>query len=84
MSDEAVAEEAGLPVHGQLRGVVTLIQEDRFRLEDEQGRGYLFTLGRHAGASVEDLSRWSGQSVPVTVKYEGAPDLGAVAINVRE
>jgi hypothetical protein len=80
--NEDVAKKAGLPVGGKVRGIVILIQEDRFRLEDEQGRGYLFTLGWEAGASTADLYVWSGQKTPVTVECRGAPDLGAVALKV--
>lgn len=73
-----------LPTHGQLRGIVTVVQEDRFRVEDEVGRGYLLTLGRHAGASLRDLHRWSGDHTPVEIEYDGAPDLGAVAVRIRK
>jgi hypothetical protein len=80
---ESAARRADLPTRGEVRGVVTVIQEDRFRLEDERGRGYLFTLGRAAGASVRDLHLWSARNVPITVQYEGPPDLGGVAVKVR-
>ena len=80
---ERVAEKGGLPTGGRVRGVITIIQEHRFRLEDELGRGYLFTLGWEAGTSIEDLAVWSDQQIPVTVEYQGPPDLGAVAKSVR-
>ena len=83
MDDVVIARRAGLPVRGSARGVITLIQEQRFRVEDSLGRGYLFTLGKAAGASTSDLYTWSGQKVPVTVDFEGPPDLGAIAVNVR-
>ncbi|MGI5837128.1 MAG: hypothetical protein ACOX87_11680 [Chloroflexota bacterium] len=79
---EQIAQKAGLPTQGQLRGVITVVQEDRFRLEDEDGQGYLFTLSWGANASPDDLTVWSEQRAPVTVEYQGVPDLGAVATSV--
>lgn len=82
-SNEEYARRAGLPTAGQVRGVVTLIQEHRFRLHDKQGRGYLFTLAPGAGCTYEDLLRWCKRQIPVTVEYEGPPDMGAVAVCVH-
>jgi len=59
------------------------VQEDRFRLEDNVGRGYLFTLGRGAGASLRALTAWSADRSSVEVTYQGTPDLGAIATSVR-
>lgn len=81
---ERIAQKAGLPTRGRLRGVITVIQEDRFRLEDDGGHGYLFTLGWASRATHNDLAVWSEQEVPVTIEYEGVPDLGAVATSVRK
>lgn len=78
------ARRAGLPEAGEVVGVVTLVQEDRFRIEDERGLGYLFTLGHASGVSPRLLHAWSGRGARVAVQYRGAPDLGAVAVAVRE
>jgi formate-dependent nitrite reductase membrane component NrfD len=75
---------ADLPTHGRIRGTITLVQEDRFRLEDDRGRGYLFTLGRGLGLGLQDLRQWSARGAQLEVDYEGAPDLGAVAVKVLE
>jgi formate-dependent nitrite reductase membrane component NrfD len=75
---------ADLPTRGRITGVVTLAQEDRFRLEDAQGRGYLFTLGRGLGIGLDRLRQWSAHRARLDVDYDGAPDLGAVAVGVRE
>lgn len=82
-AEDLLAKKAGLPAAGRVRGVVTLVQEGRFRLEDEAGRGYLFTLGWESGVTIEDLSMWSQQRDTVIVDYQGPPDLGAVATRVE-
>jgi hypothetical protein len=82
-SNALLAQRANLPLAGEVRGIITIVQEDRFRLEDEQGHGFLFTLGRQAGASMADLHRWNDGRVLLTVRYEGPPDLGAVARRVQ-
>jgi hypothetical protein len=82
-SNALLAQRANLPLSGQVRGIITVVQEDRFRLEDAQGHGFLFILGRRAGASMGDLHRWNEGQVPVAVQYEGPPDLGAVAVHVQ-
>ena len=81
--NEGWALRAGLPVEGELRGVITLVQEDRFRLQDENGRGVLLILGKKVPLSLEELDDLSRNSRPVRVRYEGPPDLGAVAVEVR-
>ena len=73
-----------LPDRGYLRGVITLVQEDRFRLEDDLGRGYLLTLGRGNGVGLDTLHTWCDQRSTVEVEYRGPPDLGAVAVRARE
>jgi hypothetical protein len=79
-----LTRRANLPGRGRLRGVVTLVQEDRLRLVDDLGRGYLFTLGRGNGVSLGQLHAWCERGLSVQVEYRGAPDLGAVALDVRE
>jgi hypothetical protein len=83
VNNQQLIQKAGLPGEGRLSGVITIIQEDRFRLEDERGRGYLFTLSWRSGVASEDLFGWSGRKATVTVDYQGAPDIGAVATRVR-
>ena len=78
-----LTRRADLPDHGRLRGVVTLVQEDRFRLVDGVGRGYLFTLGRWNGVGLKKLHAWCEQRSEVEVEYSGTPDLGAVALRAR-
>jgi hypothetical protein len=80
----ALTRRADLPDRGRLRGAVTLVQEDRFRLVDDLGRGYLFTLGRGNGVSLGQLHEWCDHGLTVEVEYRGAPDLGAVAVRLRK
>ncbi len=63
----------------EVEGTVALIQEDRFRLQAEDGRSMLFVLGRSAGASMSDLEMWASRGSRVRVRYRGEPDAGAVA-----
>lgn len=81
--NEGWARRAGLPTRGELRGVITLVQEDRFRLEDERGRGYLLILGKKVALSQAELMHLCRGQTPVQVEYVGPPDLGAVATRVR-
>jgi hypothetical protein len=76
------ARRAQLPTSGRVEGRITIVQEDRFRLEDATGRGYLFILGRKSGVSSQELNDWRAGCVPISVDYEGAPDMGAVARHV--
>ena len=78
-----LVRRANLPDRGNLRGVITLVQEDRFRLVDEQGCGYLLTVGRLSGVSLRKLHGWCDDGHIVEVEYRGAPDLGAVAVRLR-
>ena len=79
-----VVPRAELPTVGSVAGTITLVQEDRFRLEDDLGRGYLFTLGRGLGIDLPRLKQWSARRAHLEVEYVGAPDLGARATRVRE
>ncbi len=70
------------PHAGEVAGWITIVQEDRFRLMDDEGHGYLFVTRKRA-ASHEDLERWRDRRTPLAVRYYGVPDLGAVARKVE-
>ena len=70
------------PREGTVRGVITIVQEDRFRLMDGDGRGYLFTA-RKRSASMKDLERWCEEGRRVSVRFSGVPDSGALAERIR-
>jgi hypothetical protein len=82
-SNTLFARRADLPLSGQILGQITIVQEDRFRLQDEQGRGYLFTLSRKSAVSTADLAHWNQAQIPINVQYDGPPDLGATAIQIK-
>jgi hypothetical protein len=67
----------------ELVGWIALVAEDRFRVIDDLGRGYLLTLSRRAGVAPDALHRWAEEGRRVCVCYHGAPDLGALATRVR-
>lgn len=69
------------PRDGTVEGVITIVQEDRFRLMDDHGRGYLFTTRKRA-ASMDELERWRDQSRRLVVRFSGIPDIGARAVEI--
>ncbi len=70
------------PREGTLEGRISIVQEDRFRLMDDAGRGYLFVTRKRA-ASLEDLEGWRDTRTRVAVSFHGVPDIGALATRIR-
>ncbi len=66
----------------EARGVITLAQEDRFRLQMADGRSALFVLGQALGHSLERLETLAGSGDEVLVRYRGDLDAGPVAEDV--
>ena len=66
----------------RVRGRIAIVQEDRIRVIDEDGRGYLFVV-RKGGAEPETLELWRERGTLVDIEYEGEPDRGAVANSLR-
>ncbi len=56
-------------------GRITIVQEQRFRLVNGDGRGYLFTLARDADVDAAHLRRLRDANTSVIVEYEGEPNL---------
>ncbi|ACA20115.1 hypothetical protein M446_5828 [Methylobacterium sp. 4-46] len=52
-----------------MRGVVTIAQETRFQLVDDEGIAHLFVLGPMAGAEPDDLARLQAEQARVRVRY---------------
>lgn len=70
------------PHHGIIEGRISIVQEDRFRLIDDSGRGFLFVTRKRV-ASIDELERLRDAGQRVSVEYDGVPDLGALAQRVR-
>jgi formate dehydrogenase major subunit len=56
-------------------GQVRAVQEQRFRLITDDGRGLLLTLAHDAGIDGPALARCAREGARVTVQYEGEPNL---------
>lgn len=63
-------------------GRIVIVQEDRIRLVDASGRGYLFVV-RKGAAEAETLELWRDRGDWLEVAYHGQPDRGAVATSLR-
>lgn len=70
------------PAEGVIEGRITIVQEDRIRLVDAAGRGYLFVVKKRR-ASLAELERWRDAGAGVRVRYVGQPDAGALAIRIE-
>jgi hypothetical protein len=68
-------------VSREVVGRITIVQEDRIRLVDDEERGYLLTV-KHNRASLADLERWRDRGTRLRVRFTGVPDAGAVAERV--
>jgi hypothetical protein len=62
--------------HAEVEGRITIVQEDRIRVVNDAGRGYLLTVGKRL-ASLRTLERWRDTGARVRVRYSGVPDAGA-------
>jgi hypothetical protein len=64
-------------------GVVTIVQESRFQLTDDNGISHLFLLDRNAAAEPAQLAPLQARQARVRVTYEPARNLiGLVARSV--
>ena len=64
-------------MRGEIVGRITIVQEDRIRVVDARGRGYLLTVGKRR-ATPDQLAAWQRELRLVRLRYRGRPDLGAV------
>lgn len=80
-SDRIYTDERRMTQNQHVQGIITIVQESRFRLQAGDGRGYLFIL--HAGLDAGKLRQYQRDHTPVTVTYTGQPDAGAVARAVK-
>ncbi len=64
-------------------GSVVLAQEDRFRIQTDDGRSILFILGATAGGSLQDLDSWATAGRRVHVRFRSRADYAPVAEEVH-
>ncbi len=65
-------------------GHISRVQEERFCLVDDSGKGFLFDLSHNANIGAADLWSLYRARVPVAVAYEGESDeASGVAHTVR-
>ncbi len=65
-------------------GYISSLQEERFRLTDDQGQTLLLTLGNAVGAGPDDILRWYTSHTHLRVEYTGEPNLvSGVAVSVK-
>ncbi len=78
-----------VPVHREITmrtmtGYITSVQEERFRLLTDDGRGLLLTLHHNCPLSNRDLRRLEQANARIMVEFDGEPGLAsAVAYCVR-
>ncbi len=83
---EAIRARALLPRRPRAvtRGIITLVQEGRFQLEDPEGVHQLFVLAHDAPLEPADLQALLAAEVPVKVEYGDAERLvAAIAYEVE-
>ncbi len=66
-----------------IEGRIILVQEERFRMVDSDGRSFLFDLSHSAPATSEDLKRWSRAKAWLRVEYEGEPEMESGVVHNR-
>jgi hypothetical protein len=75
---------SGLRHNRTVEGRITVIQEERFRLAMDNGRSLLFTLGRDARLTIDQLDQLKRAGARVRVAFTGEPnEASGVATEVR-
>jgi urease accessory protein UreE len=60
-----------------VRGRITVVQEERFRLLTDDGRGLLLDLAADANVDADELLALRDAGTHVAVEYEGEPNLAS-------
>ena len=58
-------------------GYITVVQEQRFRMVTDDGRGLLLTLARDARVDGDTLQNLHKNKTRVRVEYEGEPNMAS-------
>ena len=68
-----------------VKGRIILLQEERFRMKDRQGRSFLLDLSHSLALSAEELSAWIREGSELVVTYEGEPETDTgIAYSIRK
>lgn len=68
---------------GTIEGIVTIVQEGRFQLTDDDGVSHLLILAPGAGAETGQLTPLQHRQARVRVRYDHARDvIGLVARSI--
>jgi hypothetical protein len=67
-----------------LTGHISLLQEQRFRLITDDGRGFLFTLARSASFQLPELQHLQKSHTRVRVQYSGDPNTVSALVEAVE
>src|SRR4051794_22050687 len=74
---------AGGAAMKRMDGIVTIVQESRFQLTDDNGVSHLFVLGHDSMAEPDQLEPLQRSQARVSVRYTGARNaIGLVAHTV--
>ena len=60
-----------------LKGHITVVQEERFRIVTDDGRGFLLTLARGADSTAAELERLRNEHARVRVTGSGDPGIAS-------
>jgi hypothetical protein len=63
------------PMSHSINGIVTIVQEGRFQLTDDDGVSHLFILSPSAAAEPEQLKALQRRQARVRVRYQPASNL---------
>ncbi|HEY1374782.1 MAG TPA: hypothetical protein VGH50_20080 [Candidatus Binatia bacterium] len=68
----------------RIAGHIAIVQEQRFRLVADNGRGFLFTVPHNSTVTHDDLLRFRDKSQRLVVEYDGEPNtISAVAAKIH-
>lgn len=62
-------------------GTIIGVQEMRFRLFTDEGKGLLLTLGHNSSISIDDLKNWHRTNARVVVIYDGEPNFKSAVVH---
>ena len=66
-----------------MEGTITLVQESRFQMTDDEGASHLFLLGPHAAAEPSQLAPLAVRQARLRVKFrQGENVIGGIAQSV--